>query len=102
MKEIKFQWDENKNKSNIEKHKLSFDEASKVFYDINLLTFPDNRKDYGEIRLISIGKVHLELDDSVIILMVVHTDRNGYLRIISARKANALERATYAKAKNPF
>ncbi|MDD6152955.1 MAG: BrnT family toxin, partial [Elusimicrobia bacterium] len=33
MKDIRFEWDENKNKINIKKHKVSFEEAKTVFYD---------------------------------------------------------------------
>ena len=34
---LKFEWDENKNRSNIKKHGISFEEASSVFYDEALI-----------------------------------------------------------------
>ena len=54
---MNFEWDENKNKRNIEKHNLDFEKAKTVFNDKNRLDFPDDRKDYGEERRITIGKI---------------------------------------------
>ncbi|MFK0734868.1 MAG: BrnT family toxin [Gloeotrichia echinulata GP01] len=102
MPEYCFEWDENKNTTNIGKHGIDFREASKIFYDNCRLTFPDTRQDYGELREISIGEINLSLDNSIIILVVVHTDRDGSIRIISARKANKKERTIYAQRKNIF
>ncbi|MBE9052800.1 BrnT family toxin [Nostocales cyanobacterium LEGE 11386] len=93
----RFQWDENKNKINIEKHGIDFNEASQVFDDESRRNFLDNRKDYGEIREISIGKINLGSINSIIIVVVVHTERDGFIRIISARKANKNERFLYEK-----
>jgi uncharacterized DUF497 family protein len=42
---MKFEWDENKNKRNRNKHGISFDEAKKVFNDKYRIDFPDDRKD---------------------------------------------------------
>jgi uncharacterized DUF497 family protein len=86
---MQFEWDENKNSSNKDKHGLDFSYAKKVFDDINRIKFRDNRKDYGEERWITIGKV---LDA---ILTVVYTIRNTTIRLISARAANNEERNTY-------
>jgi len=55
-----------------------------------VLTTPNKRKDYGEDRFINIGPIG---DD--ILVVVVHTDRAGVIRIISARKANKRERSKY-------
>jgi hypothetical protein len=84
-----FEWDENKNKSNQEKHGIDFNKAKKVFEDNNRKASPDLRKDYGEDRWITIGKI---LD---IIIIVVYTVRNTAYRIISARYAKKKERETY-------
>ncbi len=54
------------------------------------LSPPQEKINYGEIREISIGKIQ-----SVLIVAVVHTDRNGKVRIISARKATPKERRKY-------
>ncbi|RLD66715.1 MAG: BrnT family toxin [Bacteroidetes bacterium] len=84
-----FEWDENKNKSNIEKHGIDFNDAKEVFKDINKKTSPDLRIDYGEDRWIAIGQVV----DTIIV--VVFTVRNMVYRIISARYAKKKERNDY-------
>ena len=86
---MKFVWDETKNQSNIAKHGVDFDDAQRVF-DGFTFDAPDNRFDYGEERIISIG-----LLEGIAILVVVHTDRVGVCRIISARQANRKERSRY-------
>ena len=86
---MNYEWNLNKNKSNLEKHGISFEEASQIFKN-NVLTWTDNRKDYNETREISIG-----LLDEEIVIVVVHTDRNDITRIISARTANKKERILF-------
>jgi len=88
---MSFEWDEKKNQHNIEKHGIQFEDAQKIF-DGPVLTQIDNRNDYGEIREMSLG-----LFKSLVILMVVHTDREGITRLISARKATRKERQHYEK-----
>jgi len=88
---MKFQWDNSKNGSNIEKHGLSFNDAKEVFEDSNRKEYEDDRKEYGETRLITIGLAKT----LGVILFVVFTIRNRYIRIISARKANMNERKHY-------
>lgn len=89
---MKFEWDENKNRQNIEKHAVSFEDAHRIFEGFTLDQI-DNRFDYGEERTISIGMI-----GGVVILSVVHTDRNGVCRIISARQANRKEQKRYEEA----
>ncbi|MFB2838360.1 hypothetical protein NIES2119_06520 [[Phormidium ambiguum] IAM M-71] len=84
-----FEWDEDKNAQNLRKHGISFEEAQEIFDGI-VFTAIDERFDYGEIREISIGAIQ-----GVVIVTVVHTERNGAIRIISARKATRQERKTY-------
>lgn len=86
---MNFEWDENKNSSNKNKHGYDFNHASKIFDDKSRIKFRDNKKDYGEERWITIGKV---LD---VILTVVYTIRNSVVRLISARTANKVERNLY-------
>ena len=86
---MKFEWDENKNQSNFEKHGIYFEEAIEIFKG-DCLTWFDNRKDYSEIREITIGEIKKN-----ILIVIVHTDRFGNIRIISARKANQRERRKY-------
>lgn len=93
---MKYEWDEQKRESNITKHKIFFELAIEIFDDCCALTSYDMRKEYGEIREITIGKTY----DGVLILVVVHTDRNGKIRIISARRANKNEREMYNEINN--
>ncbi len=86
---MNFEWDENKNKQNNDKHDIDFNEAKEIFEDEDRINYPDERKDYGEKRWITIGKV---LD---FIYTVVYTLRSGVVRIISARRANKKERDWY-------
>ena len=64
---IRFEWNENKNRANVRKHKISFEEAKTVFYDENarLLSDPDHSND--EERFILLGMSH-----NTKILVVVH------------------------------
>lgn len=84
-----FEWDENKNKKNIEKHGLNFDTAKLVFKDNNKL-IAHNRMVDTEERLQVIGKI-----GNLIVIMLVFTARDGSIRIISARRANKKERYIY-------
>jgi uncharacterized DUF497 family protein len=84
-----FEWDDKKNRNNIEKHGISFMEACEVF-QYSHLTVRDDRFEYGEIREVSTGKIAED-----IIIVVVHTIRGKKIRIISARKANTREKERY-------
>jgi uncharacterized DUF497 family protein len=84
---MEFEWDERKNEINFAKHGLDFNYALQVFADPWAVTISDDRFDYGEARKITIGQV-----DEETLLMTVHTDRRGVIRIISARRANKKER----------
>lgn len=87
-----FEWDDEKNAANIAKHGVSFEQARRIF-EGPVLTVIDDREDYGELREISIGLV-----DGAAFLTVVHTDREGTTRIISARPASSRERRRYEEA----
>ncbi|MGV2831468.1 BrnT family toxin [Myxosarcina sp. GI1(2024)] len=91
---MELEWDEQKNQTNIIKHGISFQEAQEVFKDPKLLTYVDDRFNYEEIRELSIGQLFLP-EQPVIVVLVVHTDRNEVTRIISARRANKKERRRY-------
>ncbi|MCC5665852.1 BrnT family toxin [Nostoc sp. CHAB 5784] len=86
---MEFEWDKNKNQQNIQKHGISFEEATEIFDGV-VFTSIDERYDYEEIREISIGSIQ-----GVVVITVAHTDRNGKIRLISARKATPKERRTY-------
>lgn len=97
---MEFEWDEQKNLANQAKHGISFEEAQAIF-DGPVLTFPDARWYSGETREISVGEIA-----GIVALAVVHTDRSGKVRIVSARRASRHERKLYhdyqsAKAQGP-
>lgn len=84
-----FEWDDGKNARNVAKHGIGFERARRIF-DGPVLTVEDTRRDYGERRFLSIGKL-----DSETYLCLCHTPRSGVTRIISARPAKRAERARY-------
>lgn len=91
---LRFEWDENKAEQNIEKHGVSFAEAATVFGDPLSLTIPDPLHSVEEERLIIIGE---SADGDLIV--VVHTHRQGSIRIISAREATRRERQDYEQGR---
>ena len=96
MNAIIFEWDENKDRENQKKHKVSFDGAKSVFYDDNarLILDPDHSEE--EDRFILLG-----LSDKLRMLVVVHSHRekDEVIRIISARKATKNETNFYERRK---
>ena len=92
MNAITFEWDENKNRKNQNKHKVSFEEAESTFYDDNarLIVDPDHSRE--EDRFILLG-----LSDKLRMLVVVHIyrEKEEVIRIISARKATTNETSLY-------
>jgi hypothetical protein len=89
-----FRWDQRKAKTNLTKHGISFEEASSAFGDPLSITIEDVDHSYGENRYILLGET-LEND----LVIVAHTDRNGEIRIISARLATKQERRSYETGK---
>jgi len=90
-----FEWDPNKAKSNISKHKISFEDATSVFKDENAISIFDDKHSLDEDRWITIG-----LDKKTRTLVVIHTfieinNNNCNIRIISARKATKKEIKLY-------
>ena len=92
MDELRFEWDERKEKANIKKHGVSFNEARMVFYDENAIQFSDPEHSESEDRFILLG-ICLKLR----ILVVCHCFRESetVVRIISARKADGDEENEY-------
>lgn len=87
---ISFEWDDKKAKSNLQKHGVSFEEASTVFGDEFSLTIDDPLHSQDENRLILIGKSMINNT-----LVVVHLEKTESIRIISARKATKKEKSFY-------
>jgi uncharacterized protein len=93
---MRFEWDDEKNRRNLAKHRISFDAARLVFDDPRALSQLD-RVDAGEERWQTIG-----LAGGIAVLLVAHTSREQdgeeVVRIISARKATPRERRAYDQA----
>ena len=92
MDVLRFEWDKNKEKANIKKHGISFDEARTVFYDENAIQFFDPDHSDDESRFIMLG-----ISFKLRILIVCHCFRENetVIRIISARKADKQEEKEY-------
>ncbi len=87
---LQFEWDDNKARTNLAKHGVSFEEASTVFADPLSITIPYPAHSQAEDRFIILGHSHRRL-----LLVVVHTERGDKLRLISARRASRNERKQY-------
>ena len=94
MSEIKFAWDDRKNRLNRIKHGVSFEEAKTVFYDENAIEFPDPDHSEREDRFLMLGVGY-----RLRMLIVCHCfrERDSTIRIISARKATKKEIERYEK-----
>lgn len=85
---MNFTWGETKRRANIAKHGLDFADAEKVFAGPMVL-FEDDRTDYSEQRMIGIGLL------DYLVVLIVHTETNDTIRIISMRKAESDETDLY-------
>jgi uncharacterized DUF497 family protein len=87
---MRFDWDPDKATENLRRHRVSFEEAATVFRDPLARTFPDPEHSEGEDRYLDIG--HSERGR---LLIVSYTERQGRVRIMSARPATREERKSY-------
>lgn len=94
MSSLRFEWDYRKNRANVRKHRVSFEEAQSVFLDDDALLIDDPAHSASEDRFVLLG-----LSANTRILIVCHAYRRGgdVIRIISARKADAGEHDSYTK-----
>lgn len=94
MPELRFEWDERKNRQNQHKHGVSFEEAQTAFWDERGLLIADPSHSQAEDRFVLLG-----LSSRLRVLLVCHCLRQGedLIRIISARKADRLEAADYER-----
>jgi len=92
----RFEWDEEKNRANLAKHKISFETAQSVFDDPFALSIQDRFVD-DEERWQTSGMI-----DDVLLIVVAHTwtdcEGDEVIRLISARKATRGERDAYAES----
>ncbi len=92
MDTLQFEWDDKKEKANIRKHGVSFDEARSVFYDENAIRYFDPEHSEDEDRFIMLG-----MSFKLRTLIVCHCflERETLVRIISARKTDKFEERDY-------
>ena len=101
--QMRYEWDEEKNRLNQKKHRISFEMAALAFEDECCLVRPDRVDETGEQRWYAIGAARLGLDASVV-LFVVHVyreeiDGKEITRIISARRADKDDFRRYQEQK---
>ena len=87
---MEFEWDENKAKANLSKHRVSFNEAKTVFDDLLYIDFYDPDYSDDEDRYIIIGESQQRR-----LLIVSYTEREDKIRLISAREVTKREREDY-------
>jgi uncharacterized DUF497 family protein len=85
-----FEWDEEKAKENLKKHRVSFEEAISILSDPLSVTILDPNHSSEEERYIDIGT-----SSKGRILVVAYTERGQHIRIITCRKATPNERRKY-------
>ena len=86
---MRYEYNQNKKAANLKKHGLDFDDAKLVFESAQIVTFEDSRHDYGEVRYITLGLLNGD------VVMLVTTETNTTVRIISMRKAEKHEQTIY-------
>ncbi len=93
---MKFEWDTNKEKINIQRHGITFEQASYIFADPFALSKLDDEHSEAEDRWILIGT---SLNETVIVVAHTFRDNDGteYVRIINARRATKREKQAYNK-----
>jgi uncharacterized protein len=87
---VVFRWDAQKAAANLKKHGIDFHEAATVLNDTLSTTFPDEKHSSFEPRFVTVG-----MSSRNRILVVVHTEHDNMIRIISARRATSHERRFY-------
>lgn len=92
MGDIRFEWDERKNRRNTLKHGISFEEAQTVFFDEKAIRFYDPDHSRDEDRFIMLG---MSFQLRVLVVCYCHREDDTVIRIISARKADKQEAEDY-------
>ena len=94
MRDIRFEWDPRKSRSNKAKHGVSFEEARTAFLDEHARVIPDLEHSEDEVRFILLG-ISIEL--RVLVVCHCYYESDHVVRIISARRADPSERHQYAE-----
>lgn len=94
MSDIRFEWDEAKNRQNIRKHGISFEEAQTVFLDDHAIRFYDPDHSEEGDRFIMLG---ISFKLRVLVVCHCYKESDSVIRIISARKATRQEAQHYGR-----
>lgn len=94
MSELAFIWDPRKAKTNLLKHRVSFEEARSVFYDEHAIEFFDDTEEDGEERFLMLG---LSVKRRLLLVCHCYREPEDTIRIISARKATKTESEYYRR-----
>lgn len=92
MEQLHFEWDENKNTINKNKHHVAFEEAQTVFYDEMALVIDDPDHSEHEERFIILGQ---SSQSNLLVVCHCYRESDTVIRIISARKATKTESKQY-------
>ena len=92
MKQLEFEWNKKKEKTNAKKHGVSFDEARTVFYDEQAIQFYDPEHSDEEDRFILLGT---SFKLKALVVCHYYREDETKIRIISARKADSEEEQVY-------
>ena len=92
MEGIKFSWDAQKAKQNLKKHRVSFEEASTVFFDEKAIEFFDPDHSTDEDRFLVLG---LSWRLRVVVVCYCLRKNGSEIRVVSARKATKKEEKVY-------
>ena len=91
-----FEWDDPKAASNLRKHGVSFDEALSVFGDLMALTFADtDHSDHSDHSDNEDRSRTYGMSNQARLLVIIHTERQNRIRLISARQATRYEKSIY-------
>jgi uncharacterized DUF497 family protein len=88
---LEVEWDEDKRRATLKGRGVDIAYAALIFLD-EVFTQPDDRRDYGEERYISIGLVRDQC------FVVIHTERQNVIRVITAWKGGRNDRKKYQES----
>jgi uncharacterized protein len=92
MDELRFVWDEKKNRANKRKHGVPFEEAQTAFYDEDAKVYPDPDHSEDEARFILLG---ISFPLRTLVVCHCYREKESVIRIISARRADRQEQRDY-------
>lgn len=92
---VEFEWDTVKAATNLADHRVSFEQAREAWFDPFAVEWIDRREQYGEERSSLLGMYEGT------VLYVAYTEREGAIRIISARRADKHEQDHYYRQNSP-